>query len=86
MPQKPVALGTRRRVWNYGFLCALRNWDYVTFFSVHWKEGRTIRKCIKAISACDYNEKVLDFGMASSTKLFLIETEGNMIGLLKLLL
>lgn len=53
---------------------------------MHWKEGRTIRKCIEAASACDYNENVLDFGMASNTKLFLMEIEGNMIGLLKVLL
>lgn len=63
-----------------------RNWEYVIFFGVHWKEGRPIRKCIEVTSACDYNENVLDFGMASSTKLFLMEIEGNIIELLKVLL
>lgn len=41
--------------------------------SVHWKAEMTIRKCIEVTSACDSNENVQHFGVASSTKLFLME-------------
>lgn len=83
MPQKLVGLGKGRRVWNnrsqkLGLCHFLQR-------ALERREG-TIRKCIEVTSACDYNENVLDFGMASIIKLFLMEIKGNMIGLLKVLL
>lgn len=76
-----VRFGTGRRFWNTVLLCALRNWEYVIFLSVLWKEERTTRKCKEVTLESDYNENVLDFGMASSTKLFLMDIKGNMTGL-----
>ena len=69
-------------------LCVLSEIGNVSFSlaCIGRKEGRTIRKCIEVTSACDYNENILDFGMVISTELFLMEIEGNMIGLLKVLL